>query len=89
MNTPHIKAWRPVVDYEAKYEVARTGDIRKLDGTPIRPHKNGKGYMMVGLSYPPYPKKNRSGPPDCWQGFFTARRKRTGPNQAFGWRPYK
>jgi len=51
----HFEEWRPVVGWEAKYEVSSLGRVRTLPrwgvpGTVLKPATHAWGYQMVGLS---------------------------------------
>lgn len=58
--TENIEIWKPVVGYEGLYEVSNLGRVKSLDrldgrgskikGRILKPIKDKKGYLSVGLS---------------------------------------
>ena len=53
--------WRDVVGYEGRYKVSNHGDICSLiTGKTLRPGKQSRGYLSVGLYDGSSPKKQRS-----------------------------
>ncbi len=44
--------WQPVRNYEAKYEVSTSGEVRKSDGRLLKQWQNHDGYWMARLSGP-------------------------------------
>lgn len=47
-----MSAWRPVKNYEERYEVSRHGRVRHTNGPEIGQWKAHNGYMLVRLSKP-------------------------------------
>ncbi len=44
--------WKPVLNYETRYEVSSNGDVRMISGRVLKQWLNEQGYSLVRLSKP-------------------------------------
>lgn len=46
-----MEVWKDIEGYNGKYQVSSWGRVRNAEsGNILKPYKNGKGYLKVGLS---------------------------------------